>query len=127
MVDYTTEDVLAARGAHDVIYDTVGVSSCRRARRSLAPTGRYICPVLTVPLLFAMLRTRLVGGRRARFQPTGLQKPEVLRDLLAQLLTLHATGQFAPAQDRVYPLSDIVEAHRYVDTGRKRGNVILVS
>ena len=127
VIDYTTEDALAARGAYDVIYDTIGVSSFRRARRSLAPRGRYICPVLTLPLLFAMLRTSLVGGRKARFQPTGLQKPEVLRDMLDRLLKLYAAGQFAPAQDRVYPLSDIVEAHRYVDAGHKRGNVVLVS
>jgi NADPH:quinone reductase-like Zn-dependent oxidoreductase len=90
----------------------------------LAPGGTYMSPVLTARLLWDMLRTRIAGGRRARFTAVGLEKPETLRAALADVLGAIAADRFAPVMDRSYPLADLVAAQTYVAAGHKRGNVI---
>ena len=126
VIDYTQEDFTAAAVRYDVIYDTLGVSSFARAKPALSRTGRYVCPVLGLDLLWAVLRTSLVGRRKARFAATGLLKPELLRPMLDQLLGMFEDGKLAPVMDRTYPLDHLVEAHEYVETGHKRGNVVVV-
>ena len=126
VIDYTQEDFTAAAVRYDVIYDTLGVSSFARAKPALSRTGRYVCPVLGLDLLWAALRTSLVGRRKARFAATGLLKPELLRPILDQLLGMFEDGKLAPVMDRTYPLDHLVEAHEYVETGHKRGNVVVV-
>ena len=69
--------------------------------------------------------TRLVGDKSAKFAAPGMSTPEVHRQELSEILALMAKNQFSPVMDRTYPLSDLVEAHRYVETGRKRGNVVV--
>lgn len=126
VVDYTTEDVYAGPDRYDVVYDTLGVGSFAAARASLAPHGRYLCPVLSLTLLAAMLTSRLRGGQRAGFVAVGLQPPVVLRGHLDALLAMVAAGTLLPLLDRVYPLANLVEAHRHMETGHKRGNVVVV-
>ena len=126
VIDYTQEDFTAAAVRYDVIYDTLGVSSFARAKPALSRTGRYVCPVLGLDLLWAVLRTSLVGRRKARFAATGLLKPELLRPMLDQLLGMFEDGKLATVMDRTYPLDHLVEAHEYVETGHKRGNVVVV-
>lgn len=125
VIDYATRDPLET-GPHDLIFDTIGVASFPQARRALAPRGTYMSPVLTLRLLWDMLRTRLMGGRRARFTAVGLEKPDTLRAHLAQVLDAIAAGSFAPVMDRSYPLEDLVAAQTYVAAGHKRGNVVVV-
>nr|WP_235888967.1 zinc-binding dehydrogenase [Maritimibacter alexandrii] len=62
----------------------------------------------------------------ARFSATGMLKPEVQRAMHAKLVDLVEADRFAPVMDRSYPLAELVEAHRYMETGRKRGNVVVV-
>ena len=126
VIDYTTEDFTEVAERYDVIYDTLGVSSFRHARKALARAGRYVCPVLSPGLLGAALRTSLFGARKARFSATGLIKPEVLRTMHRQLLDLVEADRFVPVIDRTYPFDQLHEAHRYVESGRKAGNVVLV-
>lgn len=126
VIDYTTEDFTHRPERYDVIYDTLGVSSFAKARGSLSPSGRYICPVLGLGLLGAMLRTAISGGRKARFSATGLLKPDVLRAMLGTLVEMVEDGTFGPVMGRVYPLHNLPEAHRHVETGHKRGNVVVV-
>ena len=79
----------------------------------------------TVPSLgiFAqMARTRLGGSRRAVFAATGFSQSREKLDFLKELL---ATGQLRSVVDRCYPLADIAAAHRYVEAGRKRGNLVV--
>ncbi|MCR9127324.1 MAG: NAD(P)-dependent alcohol dehydrogenase [Rhodobacteraceae bacterium] len=125
-IDYTREDFTMQPDRYDVIFDTLGVSSFAAARARLTDRGRYICPVLTLPLLGAMLKTRLTGGRRALFTAAGLQPPEILRAHLERLLAMAQAGTLSVVLDRVYPLADLIEAHRHMETGHKRGNVVVV-
>ncbi|QQA41947.1 NAD(P)-dependent alcohol dehydrogenase [Pelagovum pacificum] len=126
VIDYATEDFTRAAERYDVIYDTLGVSSYRQAKRALTPDGRYVCPVLDVVLLVAVLRTMRSTARKARFSATGMLKSDRLRAMHRQLLDLVEADKFAPVMDRTYPLDELVEAHRYVDGGHKQGNVVVV-
>ncbi|UWQ22663.1 NAD(P)-dependent alcohol dehydrogenase [Jannaschia sp. W003] len=125
VVDPRREDVFAG-GPFDVVFDTLGLSGFAEARPHLAPRGRYLCPVLGLALLRDMARSRMRDGPRALFSAAGLQDAATLRGGLAALLEMVHAGTFAPQMDRIYPLRDLVEAHRYVETGRKRGNVAVV-
>lgn len=125
-VDYKAEDPLATIAEYDVIFDTLGVSSFEAATPALTKRGRYVCPVLGLRLLRDMICSGLFGRKKAKFAAAGMSKPEVHREELTEVLDLIAKGQFAPVMDRTYPLNDLVEAHRYVETGRKRGNVVVV-
>lgn len=126
VIDYTQEDALKQAAEYDVIYDTLGVASFSEAKPALAEAGRYLCPVLTLGRLPAILLSNLVGKKRAIFAATGLEKPECLRAMLLEILQVMEQGHLTPVIDRVYPLSDLVEAHSYVETGHKRGNVVVV-
>lgn len=127
VIDYTRRDFTKDSAQYDVIFDTLGVSSFAAARDRLTPSGRYVCPVLGLGLLGAMLRSAVFGTRRARFSATGILPPEVLRGMLGTLVEMAESGTLAPFIDRVYPLEDLPEAHRHVETGHKRGNVVVVA
>ena len=126
VIDYTRDDFTALPEHYDVIFDTLGITTFATARARLTDTGRYICPVLTLPLLGAMLKTRLTGGRRALFTAVGLQPAGSLRANLDSLLAMVEAGTLSPVMDRIYPLADLIEAHRHMETGHKRGNVVVV-
>ena len=125
-IDYKTQDPLKTGDRYDVIFDTLGVSSFSAAKPALKEHGRFVCPVLKLPLLRDMIASRFVGTKRALFAAVGMEKPEVHRKQVAEILDVVAQGRFMPVMDRTYPLSDLVEAHHYVETGRKRGNVVVV-
>jgi NADPH:quinone reductase-like Zn-dependent oxidoreductase len=122
VIDYTQEDFTRAGDTYDVIHDAVGKHSFFRCRRALAPRGIYIANDLgylcQVPPL-ALLTAR-TGGQRVMFPLGTATQKDVL--LLKDLLEV---GDYRPVLDRTYPLEQVVEAARYVDTGRKRGNVVL--
>ncbi len=126
VIDYKSEDALSEGANYNVVFDTLGVASFGAARKALAKSGRYVCPVLGLRLLRDVLLTRLVGSKRASFAAAGMEKPTTHREELAEILELVAEERFAPVMDRTYPFADLVEAHRYVETGRKRGNVVVV-
>ncbi len=126
VIDYPQEDFTEGTERYDVIYDTLGVSSFAAAKGSLTLFGRYVCPVLGLGLLRAMLQTTIAGTRKARFSATGMLKPDVLRPMLAALVEMVEDGKLEPVIDRVYPLADLIEAHRHMETGHKRGNVVVV-
>ncbi|MEL7026076.1 MAG: zinc-binding dehydrogenase [Pseudomonadota bacterium] len=96
------------------------------AKPALRKRGLYMCPVLGLALLRDMVLSGVLGGKRAKFAAAGMSKPEVHRQELSEVLALKERNQFSPVMDRTYPLNDLVEAHRYVETGRKRGNVVVV-
>ena len=122
VIDYLHEDFTKNGLTYDVIFDAVGKHSFRRARRSLRQGGTFVETDLGfmwhVPL--AVLATRWIGSKRVRLGITKYSKADVL--LLKELVE---AGEFRPVIDRRYPLEDVVEATRYVETGEKTGNVVL--
>ena len=122
VVDFTREDFTKNGKTYDVVFDSVGMHSFRRCRRSLKPGGLYIETDLGflwhVPLL--ALLTRWVGDRRVTLPiPTYKQEDVVFVKELIE------AGVYRAVIDRRYPLEDVVEATRYVETRQKTGNVVL--
>ncbi|SMX23613.1 NAD(P)-dependent alcohol dehydrogenase [Boseongicola aestuarii] len=126
VIDYKAEDPLRLGSTYDVVFDTLGISSFGAAKLRLKQDGRFICPVLGLRLLRDVIVTGLLGSKKAKFAAAGMSKPAVHREELTEVLALMAKTQFSPVMDRTYPLADLVEAHCYVETGRKRGNVVVV-
>jgi NADPH:quinone reductase-like Zn-dependent oxidoreductase len=122
VVDYLREDFTTNGKTYDVVFDAVGKHSFRRSQRSLAPGGTFVETDLGfmwhVPLL--ALLTRWVGNRKVKLGITKYTKQDVL--LLKELIE---AGRYRAVIDRRYPLEDVVEATRYVETGQKTGNVVL--
>lgn len=103
VLDYTREDFTAQGRVYDVVFDAVAKFPAAEARKAVKPGGVYL---------------NVHRDAQAKRGITLLQELLALKELLE-------AGQFKPVIDRVYPLDQIVEAHRYVDTGRKRGNVVI--
>ena len=124
-IDYTRQDFTATGQTYDVIFDTVGKSSFTRCKGSLTGRGVYLSPVLGLPLLLQMLWTSQFGSKKARFSATGMRAAPELRGFLGELVELIEAGALKSITDRRYPLEAAADAHRYVDQGHKRGNVVL--
>ncbi len=114
VIDYTHEDPLSEQ--HDVIFDGVGAVDNAGLERALKPQGRALLVAAGLPqILGAWLRARKVVVGPAP------ERAEHVRELAA----LAAAGAFRPVIDATYPLARIVEAHARVDSGRKRGSVVV--
>jgi NADPH:quinone reductase-like Zn-dependent oxidoreductase len=122
VIDYNREAFTHDGHTYDVIFDAVGKSSFGRCQDALKPGGVYMTAVPSLGILAQMARTRLGGGKRAVFAATGFSQSREKLDFLKGLL---AKGELRSVVDRTYPLADIAAAHRYVETGRKRGNLVV--
>jgi NADPH:quinone reductase-like Zn-dependent oxidoreductase len=119
VIDYTQEDFTKSGETYDVIFDVVGKSSFSGSLRSLKQNGRYL---LGNPGLSQRFRARLTStSSKPIIYGTGSQKAE---DLVF-LKELIEAGKIKSVIDRCYPLEQMAEAPRYVDTGRKKGNVVI--
>ena len=125
VIDYTREDFTGNGEVYDVIFDSVGKSSFTRSKIALTQKGIYLSTVLTFDVLFQMLKTSKTGGKKAAIAFTGLRPAtERVKDLTF-LTSLIEAGQIKPSIDKIYSLTQIAEAHRYVETGHKRGVVVI--
>ncbi|WP_437287388.1 NAD(P)-dependent alcohol dehydrogenase [Sorangium sp. So ce406] len=122
VIDYTKEDFTRSGRTYDIVFDTIGKTSLARVEGSLRPGGRYLVTVFGVRELLQMLWTWSRGGKRI---VGGASNFHWTRDDLAYLRDLVELGKLTAVIDRSYPLADAAEAHRYVENGHKRGNVVL--
>jgi NADPH:quinone reductase-like Zn-dependent oxidoreductase len=122
VIDRTTTDFTADTQRYDLVFDAVGKCSFRQCRTLLKPRGIWtstdLGPLSQNPLL--VLATRFSRGRRVLF-PLAKIDQEMVEYLKGRL----ESGQFTPVVDRSYPLEDIVDAYRYVETQQKIGNVVI--
>ena len=120
VIDYTQEDFTKNGQTYHVIFDAVGKHSFKRCRDSLEPGGLYLPTDGFENLILALWPSRK-GDKRVVFQiPPRQSKQDVI--FLKELVE---TGKFRPVIDRFYPLEDVIEATRYVETRHKIGNVVL--
>ena len=105
--------------------DAVGKSSFSRCKASLTQNGVYLSTVAGLPILLQMVWTSMIGSKKAMIAFTGLRpSSEIIQDLLF-LKELVEAGEIRPVIDRHYPLEQTSEAHRYVEKGHKKGNVVI--
>lgn len=126
VIDYTKEDFTQSDHRYDVIFDTVGKSSFGACKSILSEQGQYLSPVLSLPILFQMLWTSYFGQKKVKFSATGLRAAPELRVYLEELRQQLASGTLRSVIDRRYHMERVADAHTYVDTGRKKGNVVLI-
>ncbi len=126
VIDYTKEDFTKSGQTYDIIFDTVGKSSFSRCKSSLKQKGIYLSIVTpTLALILQMLWTSKIGSKKAMFVATALRpSSEKTKDLIF-LKELIEAGKIKSVIDRRYPLEQIAEAHRYVEKGHKKGNVVI--
>ncbi|MBL7999206.1 MAG: NAD(P)-dependent alcohol dehydrogenase [Candidatus Kapabacteria bacterium] len=126
VVDYQTQDFTATERRYEFVFDAVGKRSFTECKHLLKANGIYISTELgkrgdnVWRALAAPLLRRFDDGKRVLF-PLPLTKPEMTHEVR----TVAASGDFNPLIDREYSLNDIVEAHRYAESGMKVGNVIV--
>jgi NADPH:quinone reductase-like Zn-dependent oxidoreductase len=123
VIDYTVEDFAANGQTYDVVFDAVGKKSFRECKGSLNDGGSYVSTDLgpysqNVPL---MLWTRFVGSKKAM-----MPIPRYTKDKILRIKELIEAGAYRAIIDRSYPLEQAANATRYVETGQKTGNVVLV-
>ena len=122
VIDYTAGDLTKDKQRYDVVLDSVGKSSFSQCKQLLKPDGIYISSELG-PLAqnpFRALIAPLHGGKKVLFP---IPKHDQL--MVGHLRDLIESGQFRPVIDRTYPLDQIADAYRYVETGQKTGNVVI--
>jgi len=119
-IDYTKEDFTKSGESYDVIFDVMGKSSFSGSLRSLKQNGRYL---LGNPGLIQMIRGRWTSMRSSKKVIMGAANQKT-GDLLF-LKELIEAGKIKPIIDRCYLLEQTAEAHRYVESGQKIGNVVI--
>jgi len=119
VIDYLQQDFTTNGETYDVVFDAVGKHSFRRSKGSLNPGGIYVGTDGLHNLLWG-LWTRRIGDKKAALGVTRYSKQDVL--FLKELVE---AGEYRPVVDRRYPLEEVIEATRYVETGQKTGNVVL--
>jgi NADPH:quinone reductase-like Zn-dependent oxidoreductase len=116
VIDYTKEDFANSGEKYDIIFDTVGKSSFSKCKKSLKKNGFYLEALMKLSHLIRGLWTsiKVIGG--------GASETKEDLNFLKKLIE---AGKIKSVIDRHYPLDQIVEAHRYVDKGHKKGNVVI--
>jgi NADPH:quinone reductase-like Zn-dependent oxidoreductase len=127
VIDYTREDFTKSGETYDVIFDVIGKISLARSEKAMEQNGTYLLanPGLSqiVPGLWIRVKSSLPGrqtGKKVVMQPAG----GTTEDLI-YLKELIEAGKITTVIDRSFPLEQIVEAHRYVESGLKKGNVVI--
>ncbi len=120
VINYTTEDFTKNSETYDIIVDTVGNAPFSRSKVALKERGRLLMVLAGLPDILQIPWVTMTSNKRVIAGPAA-ERVEDLRFLA----NLAETGAFQPVIDRRYPLAQIAEAHSYVDTGRKKGNVVI--
>jgi len=122
VIDYTQEDFTKADKAYDVVFDAVGKRSFSACKRVLTTQGIYLTTALKLSIIIQMIWTSLFKGKRAVFATAGLMQNKANLEFLMELAS---NGTLSAVIDRRYPLKHLPDAHKYVETERKKGNVII--
>jgi len=127
VIDYTEKDFTKSGQTYDIIFDAVGKSSFSRCKGALKQKGIYLTTVPTLAILLQMLWTSKIGigSKKAMIAFTGMRPSSERTKDLVFLRELFEAGNIKAVIDRRYPLEQMAEAHRYVDKGHKKGNVVI--
>ena len=120
VIDYTKEDFTQNGETYDLIFDILGRSSFSHYKSSLNENGRYLLASFKMKQLFQMLWTSMIGSKKV-ICALSLEKAE---DLLF-IKELIEAGKIKSVIDKCYPLEQTAEAHRYIEQGHKKGNVVI--
>ena len=120
VIDYTKEDFTENGETYDIIVDTAGTAPFSRSKDSLKEQGRLLLVLGGLPDMLQVPWVSMTSSKKVIAGPAAWRAED-----LRFLAKLAEAGEFRPVIDRRYPFEQIAEAHRYVDTGRKKGNVVI--
>ena len=120
VIDYTQEDFTTSGQTYDVVFDVVGKSSFSGSLRSLKQNGRYLLANSRLPQMIRGLLTSMIRNKKVIIGGVS----HTSKDLI-YLKELIEAGKIKSVIDRRYPLEQTAEAHRYVEAGGKKGNVVI--
>ena len=120
VIDYTKEDFSTTGETYDIILDTVAKSSLSAGVKSLKKNGRYIFAVYDMPHFILMLRLLLRSSKRVviAMDSENVENVNFLKELIE-------AGKLKAVIDSTCPVEQIVDAHRYVEKGHKKGHVVI--
>jgi len=120
VIDYTKEDFTQNGETYDLIFDILGKSSFSRCKSSLKPNGIHLFASFKLKQLLQMLWTSMSGGRKVicALAPGSVDDLNSIKELIE-------AGKIKAIIDRCYPMEQAAEAHRYVEEGHKKGNVVI--
>ncbi|MBK8990009.1 MAG: NAD(P)-dependent alcohol dehydrogenase [Chloroflexi bacterium] len=121
VIDYTKEDFTQNGETYDLILDVLGKSSFARCKNSLKPGGVYLLASFKMKAVFQMLWTSIVGDKKVICALVGDSAAD-----LAVIKEMAEAGQIKGLVDRCFSLEQAAEAHRYVEAGHKRGNIVII-
>jgi NADPH:quinone reductase-like Zn-dependent oxidoreductase len=125
VIDYTQQDFTKTGQTYDIIFDAVTKSSFSRCKDSLTQNGVYLCTGVALGNMFQALWTARIGDKKALMTAPGLRPASEKAENLVFLTELVEAGKLKSVIDRRYALEEIAEAHRYVEKGHKKGNVVI--
>ena len=125
VIDRTKMDFTEGAAKYDAVFDTVGKSSYAACRGVLKPGGIYLTTVPSFAILGHMMRRNRPDGTHAKLATTGLRPTADKAKDMVVLKDLVEAGVLRGIVDRTYPLTEIADAHRYVDLGTKAGDAII--
>jgi 2-desacetyl-2-hydroxyethyl bacteriochlorophyllide A dehydrogenase len=120
VVDYTKEDYTNTGETYDLIIDVVGRSSVSRRLKLLKPGGHYFLAYAGFSHMLLALWTSITGSKKLRIESSSQKREDLL--FLKELIE---AGKIKPLIDKCYPLERTAEAHRYAETGQKKGNIVI--
>ena len=120
VIDYTTTDFSKEGEQYDLVYETVGKASFSECKKAIKPGGVCLMATAGIPDYIRMLFNPLAGSKKLISGVAIFKKKElsILKDLMQQ-------GAIRPVIDKIYTLDHITEAHAHVDSGHKKGSVVI--
>lgn len=125
VIDYANNDFTQNGEQYDLIFDVANKCPFRDCKHSLKRRGIYLNPVLQVSVLIQMYWIRLFSKRKVMFSATGLQSVSKRKAFLKELVKLFDNEKLKTIIDKRYSLHEVSEAHRYIESGNRSGNVVV--
>lgn len=122
VIDYTKEDFTKSNQNYDIVFDVKGWRSFSRCKSSLKHGGIYLTTNPGLKVFLQILWTSMKGSKKIKWVASGLIAKAEDLGFIKELVE---TGKTKPVIDRRYPLEQMAEAHRYVETGHKKGDVVI--
>ncbi len=125
VIDYTNQDFTKNGKQYDIIFDTVNKITFSSCKNSLTENGIFLSSVISFELLLQIIITSLFGKKKVKSSSTGMLPVKKRLDYLLELKELLKTEKIKTVIDVSYPLLQMGDAHRYVEKGHKKGNVVI--
>src|SRR3990170_299672 len=125
VIDYTQEDFTRNQQRYDLIFAANGYHSLSAYKRALSPQGIYVCAGGTLPQFFQAILLGSLMSRTGGKKLGSMGIAKVNQEDLVYLGELLEAGKIVPVIDRSYPISEIVEAFRYVEEVHAQGKVVI--